>query len=66
MFGKSISTHLGVTARVFARFVGNCGGLLAQSVQHAYDVHQERAQMRFAPTKPRSWHDVRRVRADCY
>lgn len=50
-----------VAPKTFAHYAGHCGRLLVQSVQHAYDAHQEKAQMRFAPTEPRSWHDVRRA-----
>ena len=58
-------TALSDVAKASARFLGRCGRLSLQSVQHAYNAHQERAQMRLAPTEPRPWRDVRRVRAGC-
>ena len=65
MSEKTISTYLDAVAAAFARFAGHCGHVLAESVQHAYDVHQERAQMRLASTEQRSWRDVQRARAGC-
>jgi hypothetical protein len=57
----------GVTLNVapgsFARYIGHYGRLFVQSMQRAYDARRENAQMRFAPTKPRSWSDVRRAEA---
>ena len=41
-------TALSDVAKASARFVGRCGRLSLQSVQHAYNAHQERAQMRLA------------------
>jgi hypothetical protein len=34
--------------------------LLFDALQGAYDTHMERAQMRLAPVKPRSWRDIPR------
>jgi hypothetical protein len=59
-------TPLGVSAKAFVHFAGRCGRLLIRSVRHAYDTHQEKTQMRFAPTEPRSWRDVQHVRTGCY
>jgi hypothetical protein len=62
----SVHTPLSVAAKALVYFVDHCGRLVIQSVRHAYDAHQERTQMRFAPTGPRSWRDVRRVREGYY
>jgi hypothetical protein len=35
--------------------------LLSGALQGAYDTHMERAQMRLAPVKPRSWRDIPRA-----
>ena len=35
--------------------------LLFDTLQGAYDLHKERAQMRFAPDKSRSWSDIPRT-----
>ena len=41
--------------------------LLFEALQGAYDGHLERAQMRLAPVKSRSWRDIPRAGAeDCY
>jgi hypothetical protein len=42
--------------------------LLLDALQGAYDTHMERAQMRLAPVRPRSWRDIRCAGAekDCY
>jgi hypothetical protein len=42
--------------------------LLLDALQGAYDTHMERAQMRLAPVRPRSWRDIPRAGAekDCY
>jgi hypothetical protein len=61
-----VHTALSVVAKAFSRFAGRSVRLSVQSVQHAYKAHQERAQMRLAPTEPRPWQDVRRVRAGSY
>lgn len=47
--------------KTFAHHFGHCGDLLALTVRHIYDTHEEKTQMRLAPTKPRSWRDVRRA-----
>jgi hypothetical protein len=40
--------------------------LLFDALHGAYDIHTERAQMRLAPFKPRSWRDIPRAGAqDC-
>lgn len=53
---------MSVAPKAFAS-LGHCGHLLVQSVHRAYDARRERAQMRFAPTKARSWRDVPRAGA---
>jgi hypothetical protein len=35
---------------------------LLEVLQGAYDTHMERAQMRFAPVKPRSWREIRKFK----
>jgi hypothetical protein len=42
--------------------------LLFGMLQGAYDSHMERAQMRLAPVRPRSWRDIPRAGAHehCY
>ncbi len=35
--------------------------LLFDALQGAYDTHMERAEMRFAPVKSRSWRDIPRA-----
>jgi hypothetical protein len=42
--------------------------LLFDLLRGAYDTHMERAQMRLAPVKPRSWRDIPRggAQKDCY
>jgi hypothetical protein len=37
--------------------------LLFDALQGAYDIHMERAQMRLAPVKSRSWRDIPRAGA---
>jgi len=37
--------------------------LLFDALQDAYDIHTERAQMRLAPVKSRSWRDIPRAGA---
>jgi hypothetical protein len=37
--------------------------LLFAALQGAYDIHMERAQMRLAPVKSRSWRDIPRAGA---
>jgi hypothetical protein len=37
--------------------------LLFDALQGAYDIHMERAQMRLAPVKLRSWRDIPRAGA---
>ena len=37
--------------------------LLFDALQRAYDIHMERAQMRLAPVKSRSWRDIPRAGA---
>jgi len=45
----------------------NTAHLLFDALQGAYDGHMERAQMRLAPVKSRSWRDIPRAGAeDCY
>lgn len=38
-----------------------CGHLLLDALRRAYEAHIERAQMRLAPVKPRSWRDIPRA-----
>jgi len=38
--------------------------LLFEALHGAYDGHMERAQMRLAPIKSRSWRDIARAGAD--
>jgi hypothetical protein len=53
-----------IATKGFAHYIRHRGCRLLLSVRHAYDAHQEKAQMRLAPTKPRSWQDVRRAGVD--
>jgi hypothetical protein len=39
------------------------GRLVLEALQRAYDIHMERAQMRLAPAKSRSWRDIPRAGA---
>lgn len=39
------------------------GRLVLEALQRAYDTHMERAQMRLAPEKTRSWRDIPRAGA---
>jgi hypothetical protein len=57
-------------ASVVVGAVAMCGRrsahLLFDLLEGVYDTHLERAQMRLAPVKPRSWHDIPRAGAQKY
>ena len=48
-----------IASKAFALYIGYCARLLLLTMRRAYDSHQEKVQMRFAPTEPSSWRDVR-------
>jgi hypothetical protein len=50
-----------IAPKTVAHHVKHCGYLLVLSARHVYNTHEEKIQMRLAPTKPRSWRDVRRA-----
>lgn len=54
--------------RAFVKYGRDGGSLVLKALQHAYDNHMERAQMRLAPARQRSWRDVPRAGShhDCY
>ena len=49
--------------RALVKFGRHRGGLVLEALQRAYGTHLERAQMRLAPAKSRSWHDIPRAGA---
>jgi hypothetical protein len=56
-----------VFATIFTAVGRRTGHLLVEAVQGAYNRHVERAQMRLAPLKLRSWSEIPRAGAhhDC-
>lgn len=44
--------------RTFVKHSRHAGSLVLETLQHAYDTHMERAQMRLAPARPRSWREI--------
>jgi hypothetical protein len=54
--------------RASVKYGRHGGSLVLGALQHAYDTHMERSQMRLAPARPRSWRDIPRAGAHhgCY
>lgn len=54
--------------RAFVQYGRYGGNVVLDALQHAYDSHMERAQMRLAPGRSRSWRDIPRAGAHhaCY
>lgn len=56
---KHISrSRLGSAFETVLRFGRSIGQVLVEPLWRAYDIHTERALMRLAPDKPRSWRDI--------
>jgi hypothetical protein len=47
--------------QAFVKYGRHGGSLVLDALQHAYDTHMERAQMRLAPARSRSWRDIPRA-----
>jgi hypothetical protein len=56
--------NFAIAARqALVKYSRRSGSLVLETLQHAYDTHVERAEMRLAPAKPRSWRDIPRAGA---
>lgn len=58
---RSLLGSATAAAQAFVEFVRQGGTVMLDILQGAYDSHLERAQMRLAPAKPRSWRDIPRA-----
>ena len=59
---KRCSMFAAIAVVEAAVMCGRCSArLLFEALQRAYDIHRERAQMRLAPVKSRSWRDIPRA-----
>jgi len=60
---RSIFGFATAAPQAFVKYGRHGSRLVLDALQHAYDSHTERAQMRLAPAKPRSWRDIPRAGA---
>jgi hypothetical protein len=58
---RSIFKFATAAPQAFVKYGRHGGNLVLDALQHAYDTHMERAQMRLAPAKSRSWRDISRA-----
>lgn len=65
---RSIFAFATVALEAVATYGRRSAHLVFDVLLRAYDIHMERAQMRLAPVKPRSWRDIPHagVHANCY
>jgi hypothetical protein len=60
---RSIFALATAAPQAFVKYGRHRGTLVLEALQRAYETHMERAQMRLAPAKSRSWHDIPRAGA---
>jgi hypothetical protein len=60
---RSISEFATAAPQALVEYGRQGGSLVLDVFQRAYDTHMERAQMRLAPAKSRSWRDIPRAGA---
>jgi hypothetical protein len=60
---RSIIEFATAAPQTFVQYGRHGGRMVVDALQRAYDTHLERAQMRLAPAKTRSWRDIPRAGA---
>jgi len=60
---RSIFERAAAAPQALVKYGRHSGRLVLEAVQRAYDSHMERAQMRLAPARSRSWRDIPRAGA---
>ena len=60
---RSIFELATAAAQAFLKHGRHGGSLVLEALQRAHDTHMEKAQMRLAPAKLRSWRDIPRAGA---
>jgi hypothetical protein len=60
---RSIFELATAAPRAFVKYGRRRARLMLEALQGAYDSHLERAQMRLAPARSRSWRDIQRAGA---
>jgi hypothetical protein len=60
---RSIFEFATAAPQAFVKYGRHGGRLALDALQRAFDTHMERAQMRLAPAKSRSWRDIPRAGA---
>lgn len=61
--GPIAASILSSTLPTVTHYGRRAGHLLVEAVHYAYDSHMEKAQMRLAPARPRSWREIPRAGA---
>jgi len=60
---RSMSELSAAAPQASVKYRRHRGRLVLEALRRAYDSHMERAQMRLAPAKARSWRDIPRAGA---
>jgi len=60
---RSIFELATAAPQAFVKYGRHSVRLVVEALQRGYDTHLERSQMRLAPAKSRSWHDIPRAGA---
>jgi hypothetical protein len=63
---RSLFNFATAAPQALVKYGRRSGGLVLEALRHVYDTHMERSQMRLAPAKWRSWHDIPRAGAHHY